>query len=243
MTASAFPLCGAEPTTIREPSSSPTKNAVIQGVSISGAGRQAVTMASASGVQVSDLVVLNPGINTFDIEADQHNEGADNVTIDGCTTSGGQIFFANGGAGSSANTHDFTIAHCAMARTTAGDAILSVATRSHEEASARSVQLRRRHPLLRQQRTTSPASSSRAPRRLSRTPCCTSRGQRLTSPSITWSRMRVAVFTNDRVHGYGIAGHVGPTATVKVTGGHWVLASGAGTGTGADTKQGRHQNH
>ncbi len=162
----------------------PTKNAVIQGVSISGAGRQAVTMASASGVQVSDLVVLDPGINTFDIEADQHNEGADNVTIDGCTTSGGQIFFANGGSGSSDNTHDFTIAHCAMARTTAGDAILSIAHGPSQEAPTRSVQLRGRRPLLRQQRI----------RRLRPALGCQGdcRGLRAALPAVSASRARLS---------------------------------------------------
>lgn len=220
----------------------PTKNAVIQGVSISGAGRQAVTMASASGVQVSDLVVLNPGINTFDIEADQHNEGADNVTIDGCTSSGGEIFFANGGSGSSDKTHDFTIAHCAMAKTTAGEAILSIAngpSRKHQRgpfnfvadvlycgnsADVACVQLSGAEATVEDSVLHFPRSAPH-------------------EPVYHVVKNAVAVFTNDRVHGYGIAGHVGATATVKVTSGHWVLASGAGNGTGAGNKQGRHQNH
>jgi hypothetical protein len=166
------------------------------------------------------------------------------VTIDGCTTSGGQIFFANGGAGSSANTRDFTIAHCAMAGTTAGYAILSVShgpTKKHQRgpfnfvadilycgnsAYVACVQLSGAKANVEDSVLHFPRSAPH-------------------EPVYHVVKNGVAVFTNDRVHGYGIAGHVGPTATVKVTGGRWVLASGAGTGTGsgAGNKQGRHQNH
>ena len=51
-------------------------------------GPPGVTLASVSGAQISDLVVENSGLNTFDVEADQGNEGATDVTIDGCTSSG-----------------------------------------------------------------------------------------------------------------------------------------------------------
>ena len=107
----------------------PTLNAVIDGVTITGAGRQAVTLASVTGAQISDVVIQDPGLDSFDLEADQWNEGAKNVTIDGCTSTGGQIFFANGGAGSGPFTSNITLAHCAMAKLTAGEALLSINTR------------------------------------------------------------------------------------------------------------------
>jgi hypothetical protein len=205
----------------------PTKNAVIQGVSISGAGRQAVTMASASGVQVSDLIVENPGLNTFDIEADQGNEGADNVTIDGCTSSGGGIFFANGGAGSSANTHDFTIAHCAMAKPTSGYAVLSYAhgpTRKYQRGPFDFVA-----DIL-----YCGASASVA--------CVELSGARATIENSVLHfpegtihesvyhlvKSSGAEFTNDSIDGYGRPGHTSGNSTVKVTGGKWVPSSTAG---------------
>ncbi len=45
-----------------------------------------------------------PAFDAFDLEADQWDEGATNVTIDGCTASGGALFFANGGAGAGSYT-------------------------------------------------------------------------------------------------------------------------------------------
>jgi hypothetical protein len=212
----------------------PTKNAVIQGVSISGAGRQAVTLASASGVQISDLVVQNTGINTFDLEADQWNEGADNVVIDGCTSSGGGIFFANGGAGSSANTHDVTVAHCAMAKPTAGYAILIQAhgpTRKHQRgpfdfvadvlycgasASVACVELSGAKANIENSVLHFPQST-------------------VHEAVYHLTKNSGAVFTNDSIDGYGSRGHVGVNSTVKVTGGHWVPA----TGVSARTKHAR----
>jgi hypothetical protein len=44
-----------------------------------------------------------------------------------------------------------------------------------------------------------------------------------------------AVFINDSVDGYGRLGKVGFGSTVKITGGHWVSATGGSAGT----KQGR----
>jgi hypothetical protein len=106
-----------------------TTNAVINGVTITDAGRQAVTLASVTGAQISDVVIADPGLDSFDVEADQWNEGAQNVTIDGCTSTGGQIFFANGGGGGGPATSNITVAHCAMAKLTAGEALISQNTK------------------------------------------------------------------------------------------------------------------
>lgn len=104
----------------------PTTDVTVDGVTVDGAGRQGLTFASVEGAQVSDLIVKNVGLDTFDFEGDQTGEGASNVTIDGCLASGGAIFFANGGASNAASTHDITVEHCTMAVPQAGSAILVV---------------------------------------------------------------------------------------------------------------------
>lgn len=104
----------------------PSSDITIDGVTVDGAGRQGLTFASISGAQVSDVILENIGLDTFDVEADQSNEGADNVVIDGCRASGGAIFFANGGAGSAIETRDITVAHCTMSVPQGGSAVLIV---------------------------------------------------------------------------------------------------------------------
>ncbi|HTU37581.1 MAG TPA: right-handed parallel beta-helix repeat-containing protein [Acidimicrobiales bacterium] len=104
----------------------PASNVTIDGVTIDGAGRQGLTLASISGAQVSDIILRNVGLDTFDVEADQTGEGATDVTIDGCVASGGDVFFANGGSGNASGTHDITVEHCTMTMPQAGSAILVV---------------------------------------------------------------------------------------------------------------------
>lgn len=102
----------------------PTRNAWVQFDTITGAGRQGVTIASVNGAYLSSVTLDKIGINDFDLEADQSNEYAKNVTIDGCTTgSTGAGFFANGGAGGSA-TGNVTVSHCTMTVKNGGDPIL-----------------------------------------------------------------------------------------------------------------------
>jgi hypothetical protein len=203
----------------------PPKNVVIQGVTISGAGRQGVGIASALDVQVSDLIVQNPGIDTFDIEADQWNEGAENVTIDGCTSSGGGIFFANGGSGFGQNTHDVTVAHCAMAKLQAGTAILVYNKRGSRH---------QRGPLhfiaddlycgasvyvacveLSGALVTVEDSVLHFP------------GGTIHEPVYQITKKSDAVFTNDRVTGFGRTGRVLRQSTLEVNGGRWVSVTGA----------------
>jgi hypothetical protein len=103
-----------------------SSNVTINGVTVDTAGRQGLTFASVSGAQVDDVILKNIGLDTFDFEADQSNEGAYNVTIDGCVASGGAIFFANGGAGAAVGTGEITVEHCTMTEPQAGSAILVV---------------------------------------------------------------------------------------------------------------------
>ena len=102
----------------------PAASITLRDATIDGVGRQGVTFASVSNAQVSDVVVINPGLDTFDMEADQGNEGASYVTINGCAAAGGALFFANGGAGSGRDTGHITVAHCTMAKPEGGSALL-----------------------------------------------------------------------------------------------------------------------
>jgi hypothetical protein len=111
----------------------PASSVVIRDVTISEIGRQGITFASISGAQVSDVIVNHPGINTFDFEADQSNEGARDVTINGCESSGGTFFFANGGASDGQHTGNITVDHCTMEAEEGGSAIL-VARAAHNKA-------------------------------------------------------------------------------------------------------------
>ncbi len=104
----------------------PSSDVTIDGVTVDTAGRQGLTFASVLGAQVDDVILKNIGLDTFDVEADQTNEGAYNVVIDGCLASGGAIFFANGGAGAAVGTGNITVEHCTMTEPQDGSAILVV---------------------------------------------------------------------------------------------------------------------
>jgi hypothetical protein len=105
----------------------PTKHATISNVDIDGSGRQGITLASVDHALISSVQLDHVGLNVFDVEADQGNEGAANVTIDGCTAGYGNrgLFFANGGAGGGGEqTRNITVENCTMAAPQAGDAVL-----------------------------------------------------------------------------------------------------------------------
>jgi hypothetical protein len=104
----------------------PVTNVTISNVEIDGTGRQGITFASVDGAEVRNVKVNNVAQDTFDFEADQVNEGARNVTIDGCTsrTANGGAFFADGGAGGGAFTGDVTVANCTMVEPQGGYAIV-----------------------------------------------------------------------------------------------------------------------
>ncbi len=105
----------------------PTKHATISNVDIEGSGRQGITLASVDHALISSVHLDDVGLNVFDVEADQGNEGAANVTIDGCTAGYGNhgLFFANGGAGGAGEqTRNITVENCTMAASQAGDAVL-----------------------------------------------------------------------------------------------------------------------
>jgi hypothetical protein len=65
----------------------PTESVIISDVTIRGAGRQGITLASVNGVTISGVTMSNIAMDAFDFEADQNNEGAKNVVINGCSFS------------------------------------------------------------------------------------------------------------------------------------------------------------
>jgi hypothetical protein len=104
-----------------------TKDVTINDVNIFGAGRQGITLASVNDAQISSVRLAHIGLDVFDLEADQWNEGARNVTIDGCTSGAGNggLFFANAGSGGGAPwTEGVTVENCTMNAQQAGDAVL-----------------------------------------------------------------------------------------------------------------------
>ncbi len=102
-----------------------SENVFVYGLSVNGAGRQGVTLASVNGASLSAVRLKHIGLDFFDVEADQGNEGARNVTINGCETGGvGGLFFANAGMSSANNTGNITVENCTMDQPTAGDAVL-----------------------------------------------------------------------------------------------------------------------
>jgi hypothetical protein len=65
----------------------PTENVTISNVSIGVAGRQGITLASVNGVNVTNVTMTGIAMDAYDFEADQNNEGAKNVVINGCSYS------------------------------------------------------------------------------------------------------------------------------------------------------------
>jgi hypothetical protein len=105
----------------------PSENVSITKVSIVGAGRQGITLASVTGATISSVSLKHIGLTVFDFEADQWNEGALNVTINGCTVGGGNggLFFANAGlSGGASHTGNIMVENCTMETADAGDAVL-----------------------------------------------------------------------------------------------------------------------
>ncbi len=103
-----------------------TTDVAIDTVVITGSGRQGITLASVDGADIDNVALSHVGIDTFDVEADQANEGAQNVVIDGCTSSSsnGGSFFANGGAGNGRQTGGIVVENCRMLDPQGGDAVL-----------------------------------------------------------------------------------------------------------------------
>jgi hypothetical protein len=197
----------------------PSSAVTIEDVTIRVAGRQGIAFVSVAGALVNDVVVQDTGFSTFDFEADQRNEGARDVTIDGCEASGGLLFFANGGSGSGGRTGNVTVERCTMLGVEGGSAVL-VARPGHG--------LVRRGPFsfvhdqlrcgasayvscvqLSGAQVTIADSTLRFP------------GGPLREPVYRVVGSSRATFRGDVVDGYGRRGEVGRRSSVSVLGGHW----------------------
>lgn len=81
----------------------PSTNVTVEGSTIDGAGRQGIALVSVKGALITGDTFSHVALDTFDLEADQANEGAQNVWIRGTTSSSSAgLWFAN--AGESKNT-------------------------------------------------------------------------------------------------------------------------------------------
>jgi hypothetical protein len=108
---------------------SPVNNVSISNLTVDCAGRMGITFGSVSGATVNNVTISNVGLDTFALEADQGNEGAVKVTIDGCTSSSPantnymRSFFANNGVGAAKNTGNITVKNCSMTESQGTSAI------------------------------------------------------------------------------------------------------------------------
>ena len=201
--------------------SQPSKDVTISNVDISGAGRQGITLASVNHALISSVHLDHIGIDAFDIEADQTNEGAANVTINGCSTGSGNggLFFANGGAGAGYETHDITVENCTMATQLGGDAVL-IQTPAQSPTS--------RGPFTFAEDTLRCGASVYVA-------CVQVQGGNVSvdqssvvvppgtvhEPVYNAIEQSALNFDGDYVTGYGKAGTAGPNSTVSVAGGVW----------------------
>ncbi len=78
------------------------------------------------GATLTDVKLRHVAINSFDVEADQWDEGAKNITINGCQTGEVGGFFANGGSSAEGSwrTGNITVENCTMMSAAGGDPIL-----------------------------------------------------------------------------------------------------------------------
>jgi hypothetical protein len=99
----------------------PVTDLTIDKVWIDGAGRQGISPVSVTNAMITDVTMHNVDMNGFDFESDQGNEGAINVTINGCQMVGvGSLTNIAENAGF---TGPITIENCNMATLDGGTAI------------------------------------------------------------------------------------------------------------------------
>ena len=66
----------------------PSENVTVSNVTISYAGRRGVAPVSVNGAIFTHISVYHPGLNSWDFEADQADEAAQNVVVNGCNNQG-----------------------------------------------------------------------------------------------------------------------------------------------------------
>ena len=139
---------------------------------------------------------------------------------------GGALFFANGGAGTGAYTHDITVSHCATGKQTTGDPVL-----------VHDIGRNKDHP----RGPINFVADKFECGHIATVACVELSGASVTIensvldfPSGTMheavyhvARRSSVVFTNDAVQGFGRTGRLARNSALQVAGGHWVSVSGA----------------
>ncbi len=206
----------------------PSEHVLLDNIWIDGTGRQGLTLASVSGAEITGLVFLDIGYDIIDAEADQSNEGAQNVAIDGCRVNGsvGGLFFANGGAGDGSPwTSNVSVEHCTMAAPLAGDTIMIDNVQSSGN---------QRGPFTFSNDVLRCGSSvyvscievSGGNLNVSNTFVRVPPGD-VHEPLYHATHDSTVVFDDDVVAGYGTPGTTDDTSTTEVQGGSWTPAGGA----------------
>jgi len=62
----------------------PSQNVTVSNLAVDGTGRQGIAPVSVDGAVFTNVHLRNVGFNAYDFEADQGNEGAENVVVNGC---------------------------------------------------------------------------------------------------------------------------------------------------------------
>lgn len=200
----------------------PSENVTITNVSIDGAGRQGITLASVTNATISSVSLKHIGIDVFDLEADQWDEGALDVTINGCTVGGGNggLFFANAGVSAgSDHTGNITVENCTMLTPDGGDAVL---------VETPDLEAHPRGPITFLDDSLQCGSSVYVACVMATDARIAVEGSTVTVPPGTIhepvygaTESSVLTFQSDVVNGYGRQGTTDTTSSVTISGGSW----------------------
>lgn len=196
----------------------PVTNLIVDKVWIDGAGRQGVSPVSVLNATMTDITIHHVHMNAFDFEADQGNEGAINVTINGCT-----VVDAIALANISENagfTGPITIENCDMATLDGGTAVYVRSTSNSIENGLISLE----NDSLRCQ-TRAPVACIQFMNgqniSISDSTITFGPGEFATESVFSAIDKTHATFANDVVTGYGNRGSVQKHSTVTISGGTW----------------------
>lgn len=225
----------------------PSENVTITSVSIDGSGRQGMTLASVTDATISSVSLKHIGLDVFDLEADQWDEGALDVIINGCTVGGGNggLFFANAGVSAgSAHTGNITIENCTMLTPDGGDAVL---------VETPNLEAHPRGPITFLHDSLQCGSSVYVACVMATDAQISVDGSTVTVPPGTVhepvygaTESSVLTFESDVVNGYGRQGTSDGTSSVAISGGSWtpygaarpLPSPGSGSSPGSGTSPG-----
>lgn len=97
----------------------PVEDLTVSNVSMQGTGRQGISPVSVDGATFTNVSIQGAADNAWDFEADQGNEGATNVVVNGCTYTGDINVSMAGG-----QTGPITFENCTTPRPTVGSAVI-----------------------------------------------------------------------------------------------------------------------